>query len=191
MIRLHRPTLLLASAGLLLLLAACGQNSSGNGNSNSQPGLSGTPGTAQIVKTGIVPTNTPPQPSQTAPPQLTGKVTLQIDTAPRSASDAMVFTINNQTNQEIVFSDHLSECTVLLLQVQSPANSGLWQPVAPCKLMTVTRLHNLKSGQTLTVTLKAPGNQWPTGLYRALLTYAITGANQKLQAVYSPTIQIA
>ena len=103
----------------------------------------------------------------------------------------MVFTINNQTNQEIVFSDHLSECTVLLLQVQSPANSGLWQPVAPCKLMTVTRLHSLKAGQTLTVTLKAPGNQWPTGLYRALLTYAITGANQKLQAVYSPTIQIA
>lgn len=193
MIRLSRATLVIAGAGLLLLLVACGQNFSGTGSSSSsQPGLTGTPGTAQVVKTGIVSTRVPlhPSPTPTAPAQLSGKVTVQIDTVPKGASDSLVFTIDNQTNQQILFADHLSECTVLLLQVQSPPNSGLWQTVAPCKLMTVTRLHTLPSGQTLTVTLKAPGNQWAAGIYRAVLTYSITGANQKLQTVFSPTFQV-
>lgn len=179
---------------MLLLLAACGQNFGGSGSSSSQPGLSGTSGTAQLVKTGIVPTRVSlhPSPTPTAPTQLAGKVTLQIDTVPQRTSDSMVFTLNNQTNQKILFPDHLTDCTVLLLQVQpqSSINSGIWQPVALCKLMIVTRLHSLTSGQTLTVTLKVPGNQWAAGLYRALLTYSITGANQKLQTVFSPTFQV-
>lgn len=189
MIRLYRPILLLASAGMLLLLAACGQNFGGSGNNSSQPGLGGTPGTAQIVKTGIVPTNVPPRPSQTAPAQLTGKVTVQIDTPPQRISDSMVFTINNSTNQQVLFSDHLSECTVLLLQVQ-PATGGTWQAVAPCKLMTVTRLHMLEAGKTLTVTLTPPGGHWTPGLYQALLSYIPAGADHTPRTVSSPSFPV-
>ncbi len=190
MVRLYRLTILLVSAGMLLLLAACGQNSTGSGGSASQPGLTGTSGTAQLVKTGIVPTKVPPHPSPTAPAQLIGKVTLQITTIPQRASNSMVFTLNNQTNQEIVFSDHLTDCTVLLLQVQSPASSGIWQAVAPCKLMIVTRLHSLASGKTFTATLIPPAGQWVSGVYRALLSYVPTGANHKLQAALSPSFQV-
>ena len=206
MTRLHRLIILLASAGMLLLLASCGQNFTGSGTSASQPGqnstgtsasqpgLTGTAGTAQLVKTGIVPTKVPlhPSPTPTAPASLTGNVTLQIDTIPQHASDSTVLTLNNQTNQEILFSDHLTECTVLLLQVQpqSPVSSGTWQAVAPCREMIVTRLHSLAAGQTLTITLIPPGKQWVPGLYRALLTYFSTSANQKLQTVFSPSFQI-
>lgn len=192
MIRLYRLTILIVSAGMLLFLAACGQNSTGS--SSSQPGLTGTSGTAQLVKTVIVPTKVPlhPSPTPTAPAQLTGKVTLQIDTIPGHASNSMVLTLNNQTNQEILFSDHLTECTVLLLQSQpqSSVSSGTWQAVAPCKLMIVTRLHSLAAGKALTITLIPLGGQWAPGLYRALLTYFSTGANQKLQTVFSPSFQI-
>ena len=195
MIRLHRLTpLLLAGAAILLLMAACGQNFSGSSNSASQPGQAGTPGTAQLVKTGIVPTKVPlhPSPTPTAPAQLTGKVMLQIDTLPQQASTPLVLTLSNQTSHAIMFSDHLSECTVLLLQVQpqSSASPGVWQTVAPCRLMIVTRLHSLAAGQTLTVTLAAPGKQWTAGLYQALLTYFSSSTNQKLQTVSSPTFQI-
>jgi hypothetical protein len=192
MVRLHRLTIAVVSAGMIVFLAGCGQNSTGN--SASQPGISGTPGTAQPVKTGIVPTKVPlhPSPTPTAPVQLTGKVTLQIDTIPQSAGDSMVFTLNNQTNQQIHFSDHLTECTVLLLQVQpqSAASSGIWQVVAPCRLMILTRLHSLDAGKTLTITLMPPGEPWAPGLYRASLTYFSTSANQKLQTVFSPSFQV-
>jgi len=179
---------------MLLLLAACGQYSNGSGNNATQPGISGTPGTAQLVKTGIVPTKVPlhPSPTPTTPAQLTGKVTLQIDTIPQHTGDSLVLTLNNQTNQEILFSDHLTECTVLLLQVQpqSPVSSGTWQAVAPCREMIVTRLHSLANGKTLTVRLFPPGGQWASGLYRAMLSYIPGGADHKLQIVFSPSFQI-
>jgi len=177
---------------MLLFLAACGQNSSGS--SASQPGLTGTSGTAQLVKTGIVPTKIPlhPSPTPTAPAQLTGKVILQIDTIPQHANASMVLTLNNSTNQEILFSDHLTECTVLLLQVQpqSPASSGVWQAVAPCKLTIVTRLHSLANGKSLTITLNPPGGQWTPGQYQALLSYFRRGADHKLQTVFSSSFQV-
>jgi hypothetical protein len=190
--RLYRLTTLIVSAGMLLFLAACGQNSNGSGSSPSQPGLTGTSGTAQLVKTGIVPTKVPlhPSPTPTAPTQLTGKVTLRLDATPQNASASIAMTLNNQTNQGILFSDHLTECTVVLLQVQSPANSGIWQAVAPCKLMIVTRLHSLANGKTLAITLIPPGGQWAPGLYRALLSYFSSGANQKLQTVFSSSFQV-
>ena len=99
---------------------------------------------------------------------------------------------NNQTNQVIHFSDHLTECTVVVLQVQlqSPAGSATWQAIAPCRLETPTRLLSLAQGQTLTIALLPPGGQWTPGLYRALLTYFTTGADHRLQTVFSPSFQI-
>ncbi|MGH2497685.1 MAG: hypothetical protein ACRDIV_23530 [Ktedonobacteraceae bacterium] len=194
MVRLHRMTIVVASAGMLLLLAGCGQNSTGSEGNASPPGLTGTPGTAQLVKTGIVPTKVPlhPSPTPTAPTQLNGNVTLQITAVPQNAGESIALTLNNSTNQTILFSDHLTECTVVLLQVQpqSAASSGTWQAVAPCKLMIVTRLHELKAGKSLSVTLTPPGSQWTPGLYRALLSYVPSGADHKLQTVFSPSFQI-
>ncbi|HKV57461.1 MAG TPA: hypothetical protein VJO32_04245 [Ktedonobacteraceae bacterium] len=192
MVRLYRMTIAIASAGMLLLLAGCGQNSTGN--NASPPVLSGTPGTAQLVKTGIVPTNVPPHssPTPTAPAQLSGKVALQLTTVPQNAGASVVLTLKNATNQTIRFSDHLTECTVVLLQVQPPsaASSGTWLAVAPCKLMTATRLHELEAGKSLTITLIAPGGQWTPGLYRALLSYVPSGADHTPQTVFSPSFQV-
>lgn len=191
MVRLHRSTIVIASAGMLLLLTGCGVNTTGN--SSSQPGFTGTPGNAQLVKTGV-PTNAPAtSPTPSPPAVLTGKVTLQIDTMPQQASDAIMVSLHNQTNQVIVFADHLTECTVLLLQVQpqSPTNSGTWQAVAPCRLMIATRLHALEPGQTLTIKLIPPGGQWVSGLYRAVLSYIPSGADHRAQTIFSPSFQVS
>ena len=194
MVRLHRMTIAIASAGMLLLLASCGQNATGSGGNVSQPGLSGTPGTAQLVKTGIVPTKVPlhPSPTPTAPAQLNGKVTLQIHAVPQNAGESIALTLNNSTNQTILFSDHLTECTVVLLQLQpqAAASSGTWQAVAPCKLMTPTRLLSLTQGKSLTITLIPPGGRWIPGLYRALLSYIPSGADHTPQTVFSPSFQV-
>ena len=194
MVRLHRMTIVVASAGMLLLLASCGQTSAGSAGNASQPGLSGTPGTAQLVKTGIVPTKVPLHPSATPTPptQLNGNVTLQITSVPHNASESIGLTLNNATNSTILFSDHLTECTVVLLQVQtqSAATGGTWQAVAPCKLMIATRLHELAAGKSLSITLTAPGGQWASGLYRALLSYVPSGADHKLQTVFSSSFSV-
>jgi hypothetical protein len=185
MIRLHRLTILIACAGMLLLLVACGQNSTGS--NASPPGLSGTPGTAQLVKTGIVPTNVPLHPAQ-----LHGNVTVQITAVPHQAGESLALTLTNATNQTILFSDHLTECSVVLLQLQSSSatSSGTWQTVAPCRAELATRLHTLEAGKNLAITLTAPGGQWTPGLYRVLLSYIPSGANHHSQAVFSPSFQV-
>jgi hypothetical protein len=192
MIRLHRLTIPIACAGMLLLLAGCGQNSSGS--NASPPGLSGTAGTAHLVKIGLVPTNVPlhPSPTPTAPAQLHGNVTVQITAVPQQAGEAIALTLTNATNQVILFSDHLTECSVVLLQLQLPsaASSGTWQAVAPCRAEFATRLHTLEAGENLAITLTAPGGQWTPGLYRALLSYMPSGADHHSQTVFSPSFQV-
>lgn len=132
-----------------------------------------------------------PSPSSTATARPTGEVTLQIDTVPRHASDTMTFTLNNQTNQVIYSSDHLTECTVVLLQLERQSSgSGTWQAVAPCRREIVTRLPTLAPGKNLTVTLIPPGDQWVRGLYRVLLSYFSSGEANGLKTVSSPSFQV-
>lgn len=194
MMRLHRLTILIACVGMLLLLADCGQNATGGGNNASPPGLSGTPGTAQLVKTGIVPTNVPlhSPPTPTAPVQLHGNVTVQITAVPHQAGESLALTLTNATNQTILFSDHLTECSVVLVQLQpsSTASSGMWQAVAPCRAEFATRLHTLEAGENLAITLSAPGGQWTPGLYRVLLSYILPGADHHSQTAFSPSFQV-
>lgn len=187
MIRLNRlKMILIASAGMLLLLAGCGTNYTGSGASPT--GIAGTPGTAIAVTR--IPGHASPTPSTVATatgPK--GTVTLQLSAVPQQSSDPVMLTLNNQTDQTILFSDHLTECTVVLLQLQLP-NSGTWQAVAPCRLMTVTRLLSLASGKALTIKLIPPGGQWVSGTYRAMLSYILPGAQRKLQTVFSPNFQV-
>ena len=191
MIRLYRMTRLIASVGMLLLLAGCLQS---NISKASQAGLKATPGAAQLVKTGIAPTNIPlhPSPTPTAPAQINGEVTLQLTTAPQHASDSIVLTLNNATNQTILFSDHLTECSVVLLQMQpsSAVNSVMWQTIAPCRAEITTRLHALEAEKTLTISLIPPSGRWSPGLYRGQVNYLSSGAHHQPQTFFSSRVQI-
>lgn len=98
----------------------------------------------------------------------TSSVTLQVGAASYPLGSTISVKIKNQSTQAIYFADHRTNCTVLLLERQV-ANS--WEPVAPCKLMIMTRLHSLKTSDALEVKLTTT-SQWATGLYRARLDYS-------------------
>jgi len=83
-------------------------------------------------------------------------------------------TVSNQSSQTIYFPDHLTNCTVILLQrskAQSLANEGGQAGINPCQLAIATHIHSLDPGQRLVVKLVVPKSGWPTGLYLATLSY--------------------
>ena len=98
----------------------------------------------------------------------TPAVTLQVGAASYQPGSSISVTIKNQSTQAIYFADHRTNCTVLLLERQV---ASAWEPVAPCKLMIMTRLHSLKAGEPLEVKI-VTSDQWPTGSYRARLDYS-------------------
>lgn len=107
--------------------------------------------------------DTPPS----APP--TDLVVLHVGATSFHAGERVRVTIRNQGKQTISFSDHKSNCTVLLFEHQVGSS---WEAVAPCKLMIMTRLHSLQAGATVDVEfLPSPG--WPAGTYRAKLDYSV------------------
>ena len=103
-------------------------------------------------------------PSPTPPAD---SVWLHVGATSYQQENTITVTIRNQSKQTISFADHQTNCTALLLEQQHATS---WKSLAPCKLMTKTRLLSLKAGETLEVTLHAPGH-WPAGLYRARLDY--------------------
>jgi hypothetical protein len=181
-------------AGLVVLicLASCGYKA--EGSTGSTPGPTGTSGSVRIAKTAVVLTAGPTRiasPPTAARSSTTGIVTLHLDTIPQSVRDGITLTINNQTNQEIFFADHMTECTVILLQMMTQLQeNGQWQPVAPCRVLTVTRLRTLLSGKSLTVTLLPPSGQWVPGLYRAVLSYVSSGVGVQSKTISSPSFRM-
>lgn len=122
-------------------------------------------------------------PSPTGQPP-TLPVTVQVGATSYARGSSINVTIKNQSGQTIYFADHRTNCTVLLLERQV---SNTWEPVAPCKLMTPTRLHSLKTGESSTVTITTTTTQWFTGRYHARLDYSFNadaGVNGPT-AVYS------
>src|ERR1700730_7621009 len=115
MVRRCRLIILIGvSLALLMVLASCGQNS--QGTSGSPADSSGTP--VQLSPTSI---------------RSTGGVVLHVDAVPQQGSHTISFTLANQTNQAILFPDHLTECSVILLQLLAQGvGNGQWQAVAPC-----------------------------------------------------------
>jgi hypothetical protein len=55
-------------------------------------------------------------------------VTLNVSASVYQPGDTIVLILNNQSGQTIHFPDHLTECTVILLQ---RLENGTWTPVAP------------------------------------------------------------
>ena len=172
-VRCFRP-LLLAGAGLALLviLASCGQNFSGA--SPSSTGANATP------------TEPSPTPSTASFP--TGKVMLRVVSV---TPYAISITVANKSNQTILFPDHLSECSVILLQlVPQGTSSQQWQVIAPCRKGIQTQLHTLTPGKDMIVALTAPSGQWAAGLYRAMLAYSLSGSNAAPRTVFSSSFPI-
>jgi hypothetical protein len=192
---------LAASMAVLIPLTGCGQNA--NGNSATQPGstatpgsqsgFSGTPGSARLVKKSTLQMTVPPHlPSPPPAPQpIHGTLTLAVDAVPQSTQDAITFTLNNGTNQAIFFADHQSGCTVILLQmVPGSQDYGQWQTLAPCKVLTMTRLHMLAAGQSLTITFMPPSREWTPGLYRGVLSYAAAETDGQRKTIFSAYFKV-
>ncbi|HLX59405.1 MAG TPA: hypothetical protein VKR83_20495 [Ktedonobacteraceae bacterium] len=158
MVRLYRSLIIFGTIAAMVLLIGCGQ-----------PTTTGT--------TGLFTATTTPSPKATYTPTRTantGPVTLHVDAQSYRSNDTITVTLNNQSNQTIYFPDHLTNCSVILLlrlPVQ-PLNSDSGQAVInPCRTEIATRIHSLPAGQNLVVKLIAPATGWPSGLYRAALSY--------------------
>jgi hypothetical protein len=154
MMRIHRLFLIAGAIMIAAQLAGCGQNGSTGGGTNATP----TP--ANVPSPTV--TNTP------LPTASTGPVTLRVGATTYHTTDTISVTLSNQSTRVIYFPDHLTNCTVILLQYQV---DGGWQNINVCKLMILTRLHKLEAGKSLTVDLTSPSSLWPVGLYRATLRY--------------------
>jgi hypothetical protein len=152
MMRIHRLFLIAGAIMIAAQLTGCGQNGSTGGGTNATPTNVPSPTV----------TNTP------LPTASTGPVTLRVGATTYHATDTISVTLSNQSTRAIYFPDHLTNCTVILLQ--HPVNGG-WQNINVCKLMTPTGLHKLEAGKSLMVDLTSSSSLWPVGLYRATLRY--------------------
>jgi hypothetical protein len=191
--RIYRLLVTLGAVAALTVLAGCGPYSTNSSTSTT------TPPTA-VART------SPPvrmKPIPTPPPRSlrTGPVTLHASASAYRPGDTIVLILDNQSEQTIRFPDHLTECTVVLLQHQvgGPSFSnplirmppqpvvhvqhqvgGTWTPVAPCRLEIVTRLHSLNPGQDLVVKLIAPFGHWLPGTYHGVLAYFASGSSRTI-----------
>jgi hypothetical protein len=121
------------------------------------------------------------------PPASTGSVTVGADAPTYRTGDAIAVTLSNQSLQTILFPDHLTYCTVVLLQRQ--VNES-WESINLCKLMMVTRMHSLDAGHSLRVRLAATSNQWAPGLYRVKLSYGAPQQSSHSITIYSAVFQV-
>jgi len=122
------------------------------------------------------------------PTATNGPVTLEVAATSYHTNDTISVTLKNQETQTIYFIDHLTNCTVLLLQRQV---NGNWIDVNICESSGHSTWHTLDAGQTLNVKLTPPPNSsWSTGLYRATLSYRLGQEYTALTAIYSAGFQV-
>ncbi len=166
MYRVQRLFVIISTLTAFALLAGCGSNTTAN-----QTDLSTS--TSETSSSAVVKPSPTTGGNSTAVAR-TGPVTLSTDAPNYRTSDTITVTLSNQSNQTIYFPDHLTNCTVILLQrlkVQPRAGDDVQGIVNPCRLAIVTRIHSLGAGQRLDVGLVASPAGWAPGIYRASLTY--------------------
>lgn len=172
MMRKHRLFLIAGVITIAALLTGCGQNGSTGRGTNATPTNVPSPTV----------TNTP------LPTASTGPVTLHVGATTYHSTDTISVTLSNQSTGVIYFPDHLTNCSVILLQHQ--VNGG-WQNINVCKLMTPTVLHKLEAGKSLTVDLTSPSSGWAVGLSSATLRYGTSQTSGGLAtALYSAEFQV-
>lgn len=188
MIRAKRTLILLLA--LSLFLVGCGYNgvTTTTGASPSATSVAGTP----TVVTRLTPVTPGATSTTTAPPQGTpGQgVIVQISASRYGPHDAIMVTIFNHTTQTIFFRNHQTECTVVLLQLQA---GSIWQSVAPCKLMIVTKLFSLDASKSLNLSLRPPPAGWSAGTYRVAFHYGSKTPVSPTASlnVFSPLFQVS
>jgi hypothetical protein len=163
MLRIQRLLVIFSTLTALALLAGCGSNTTANRADLS----STTPEPSSSATTKPSPTTGG---SSTAAAG-TGPVTLRVDARYYQKGDTITVTLSNQT---IYFPDHLTNCTVILLQrlkVRPLAGDDVQGIFNPCRLAIATRIHSLGAGQRLVVRLVASPSGWAPGIYRASLIY--------------------
>ncbi len=159
MLRIHRLLIIFSALTALTVLAGCGPNTTTNAT-----GLSTT--TAEPSST----TTTTGSPTLAVK---RGSVTLRTGAGVYQIRETITVTLSNQNSKTIYFPDHLTNCSVILLQrqvIQPGVNRGL-QPVNLCRLGIHTRMYALGGRQSLVVKLAAPLRGWLPGTYRAVLSY--------------------
>lgn len=166
MLRIHRVLIILSALTALALLAGCGSNTTAN-----QTGLSAStlePSSSAATKP------SPTTIGNSTAATRTGPVTLQVDAPYYQKGDTISVTLNNQSDQTIYFQDHLTNCSIILLQrlkVQPLAGDYEQGTFDPCTLATTTQIHSLDAGQHLVERLVASASGWVPGLYYATLSY--------------------
>lgn len=169
-------TMLLLLLCLGLLLAGCGANVASGESALSPTATTTTP-------TVGIPTST----------IWAGTVTLRTSALLYRANDTIIVTVSSQSDQTIYFPDHLTDCTVILIQrhaVQPQTSDSGRAGINPCKLSTATRMHSLGPGQSLAVKLTAPSQGWPAGLYQATLSYSTSMTSGPAKTVSTPEFVI-
>ncbi len=120
---IYRLLITLGTIAALALLTGCGQNST---NGATQSPSTVTPGLSSTAT--HKPTTTPLPTATTAllPTATAGTVTLRTNAASYHVSDTITVTLNHASNQTIHFPDHLTDCTVILLQREVIAHTQCW-----------------------------------------------------------------
>jgi hypothetical protein len=154
-----------------LALAACGTPASALSRARATPPVTST--TAPVSKQA-----TPAGTSPIAP----GPVSLSASQARYNSADAITVSVHNGLASPIFAQDNHTGCTIVQLEL---ASSGDWQGVGACvNWPTHPHMVEISSGQSMMVYLR-PATEanldsgWPSGMYRATLTY-ITGNNEPI-----------
>lgn len=178
MLPIQRSLILVGTLLALVVLTGCGPTPL-----TPAADLSPTPTTRALSS----PTGTP------TPAARRGSVTLHTDTLLYQTGDTISVTLNNQSTQTIYFPDHLTNCSVILLQrskAQPLSEDGGPAGINPCQLATATRMDALGPGQHLVVKLVAPTSGWPPGLYLATLSYRTSPSAGPSTPLSSPAFTV-
>jgi hypothetical protein len=168
---IYRLLMPLSAIVALTVLASCGPYSTNSSTGSTTPATAVVKSSTPIKKPIPTPRATPtPHPSS----HRTGPVTLNASASVYQPGATIVLILNNQSGQTIHFPNHLTECTVVLLQ---HLVNGTWVPVAPCRLGILTAFLSLGSGQELVVRLAAPR---APGTYQGVLTYSAPGSRRTI-----------
>lgn len=182
MMRLYRLFMIPGTMLVLALLAGCGPDVA----------IGGTGLPITVTNCSLTTSNDP------AGAVRTGPVTLHTNAKVYRVNDTIFVTVSNQSNRTIYFPDHLTNCTVILLQrlkVQPLAGGSVQAGINPfginpCRLEILTRIHSLGPGRRLVVRLVAPLNGWPPGLYHATLTYGTSLNAGSSTTIYSAVFTV-
>jgi hypothetical protein len=149
------PAAIAAMATVAVGLAACAATSEPIGGHAASATESAQSATATPTATAV--RQTPANP---------GRVTVTVDKTHYAPTDTITVTIFNGLAASVSTTDHQTNCTMVTLE---RSVNGAWQTIAPCRLMTPTRVVPIPPGAT---TQRLGSTAWPVGTYRVVFHYS-------------------